>query len=765
MELRFKGKVLPLALAISLSGLMLPGFAQVNTLNNGSIVNGGTYLNTRDSKTTFRNTAGTGLWLKSGSNIRGIEINSGGVPTGNGGTLHFLAPGQVVRLDGNIDVNGLRNGSGAFIGNGGKVFVDSAYLFQKGNIYANGINGGLIQFNVGSLTIAPNARIEAKGFSGDGGQVLVNASGTADIQQDTNIDSSGKVTGTFDTNIINIEGGLVNLEGKLSATGIHTRGGTIRLVATGQTDLSQSRSALAKSTVFTDTEKTDVNNRLNALKATQDGDIRLSSGDGTRDNRAQIQANAISGPTVEPISNDPADPAVRAGDGGTIILMAERNINNGGLVMANGGQGDATLGGNGGTISMNSGHNINNIFRIVSDGGNSIGDTNGGNGGLLAFSYGNAMNNNGVIRSQGGHSSNCLGGHGGLVVFSGDSNLAGSGSVYTYMGLGPSGNGSLGYIVAPNPVSSSNRLYGVWRKTQPLELLSNAENVFLLRDSRATNATSGNTLNSMSLNAQVRSVRDPEGQGPRNNSGQAANEFFSKSAKYFGPDRPSTQFYFFRNLIFSNTGNEAVSLDTGRLNRGTGETYMKSKLKSLNFLSGGDVHYIGPNYSENTYYGQTGGQLSSISRNYTQDINFNSFGELSGGSVNIAAKENFAGGAALFGYVHGGSVILKAGHTLRVTFQQGVHASTNGATIQLLAGHSFENHGNISSSGIPVGGSIFIKALNRIYNGHNLWIQATGEDYGGHILLQTNGEIINNGSIVAPGNNIEDGQVVTESIY
>jgi hypothetical protein len=114
-----------LAASLTLSTVAL---ADVNTVNDGPIVAGGTYLNTADGKTTFKNSAGGGLWLKSGSNIRGVEVNASGSLTNNGGTVHFYAPGNVVRLDGNIDVRGIRNSQGVYRGDGGKVFVDSAYI-------------------------------------------------------------------------------------------------------------------------------------------------------------------------------------------------------------------------------------------------------------------------------------------------------------------------------------------------------------------------------------------------------------------------------------------------------------------------------------------------------------------------------------------------------------------------------------------------------------------------------------------------------------
>jgi hypothetical protein len=46
----------------------------------------------------------------------------------------------VVRFDGSIDVAATRMAQTA-VASGGKVFVDSAALYQQGNIYANGAHG------------------------------------------------------------------------------------------------------------------------------------------------------------------------------------------------------------------------------------------------------------------------------------------------------------------------------------------------------------------------------------------------------------------------------------------------------------------------------------------------------------------------------------------------------------------------------------------------------------------------------------------------
>lgn len=240
--------------ALTLS-ITTPVFAvtPINSIQDGRIISGGTFANTADNKTTFTNSAGGGLWLKSGSSIRGVEVNSAGTTTNNGGTIQFYAPKDVVRIDGSVDVSGLRNGQGMITGNGGRVFIDAAYLYQNGSILADGINGGLVQVNVAAATLMPTAKIEAKSMGGNGGIIAINASGPVVTHPGSIVDSSGRVSGTFDTNLISIEGGLVIKEGILRADGVDpayggSRGGTIRLVATGQSDLAPINDALTRAT-------------------------------------------------------------------------------------------------------------------------------------------------------------------------------------------------------------------------------------------------------------------------------------------------------------------------------------------------------------------------------------------------------------------------------------------------------------------------------------------------------------------------------------
>lgn len=516
-----------LSLTIGLTTLSMPaanaGPGDVNSINDGRDIQGGTYFNTEGSRTTFQNSNGGGLWLHSGDLVRGLETDINKVPTGNGGSLYFRAPGNMVRLDGNIDVSAVRNGT-LYTGNGGKVLVDSAYLFQNGNIFANGVNGGLVQFNVGGLTLGSNAIISAQGFGGNGGTVSINSTGTVDLQNGSVIDTSGKVIGTVDTNVINIEGSVVNNQGLIRANGqaladlkpdngdsavmtanpnlannpvpgpitagsgtgntavmqnalfevpasADFRGGTIRLVATGQTNSTTNVVNSADSQMLSTTDKNNINGRNNQLVSQNEGDIfnrgalqadgALNKNGGTIIiaaarhvvNNATIRANG-----ADSIDNifDANNNGSNGGSGGTIVISAMDSINNSGTIMANGGRGSLAR-----SFSINTG--TGRDLNLVAN--NHAG--NGGNGGVLAFSYGGTMtntrsiqangglggagahtnafdtesgNNNPVARATSVAGAGGTGGNGGLIVFSGNSNPTGSGGTITANG-GQGGRG------------------------------------------------------------------------------------------------------------------------------------------------------------------------------------------------------------------------------------------------------------------------------------------------------------------------------------
>lgn len=519
-------KIIPV-LAISISIFSMPysyaGPGDVNSINDGRDIQSGTYFNTPGSRTTFQNSAGGGLWLHSGDLVRGLESTAAKTPTGNGGTLYFRAPNNMVRLDGNIDVSAVRNGT-LYPGNGGKVFVDSGYLFQNGNIFANGANGGLVQFNVGGMTLGSNAQINAQGFGGAGGSININSTGTVDLRTGSVVDTSGKVIGTFDTNVINIEGSAINNQGIIRANGLAAvdvkpdngdaavmtanpqlvsnpvpgpisagtgtndttmanvlfatpgsadfRGGTIRLIAAGQTNSTTTLVNSADSQMLSTEDKNALNTRNNQIVQFNEGDVL---------NRGGIVADGA-----------------LSKNGGTIIIGAARNAVNGSTIRANGADGidgffDASgnggNGGNGGTISINAKATLTNTGTIQANGGQgaraqsqSIATANGadanatitgvggtgGQGGLIAFSYNNMSNSGNIIANGGrggfgGHANTFdtevatasnpnpiakatsiagkggTGGQGGLIAFSSSANPSGGGAVQANGGQGGRG--------------------------------------------------------------------------------------------------------------------------------------------------------------------------------------------------------------------------------------------------------------------------------------------------------------------------------------
>jgi hypothetical protein len=472
----------------------------VNTVRDGRVIPGGTYYNTSGGKTTFINSGRGGLWVKRNTSVKGLEVGTNGNLTNHGGTLHFLAPDSVVRIDGKVDVSGVLNGQGTYLGNGGKVFIDSAYLHHSGQIYANGANGGLVQINVGGATIASGSRMEAKGLNGNGGVIAINSDGLVNIGYLALLDTSGNVAGNYDGNVINIEGGAIQAQGVLRADGLlnangeGSRGGTIRLVATGNTNTSLTETALQNATQIpmgdTDASPTVTlweaqqwkQNIKNTL-AGQDGSITIA--DFSRFKKGVLLSAAGSRGPIAHNNDYTQDPLFRAGDGGTILLSAMENIYNfGGQVAANGGAGnsgtDPVHGGNGGTIAALANHHIINtqpqvftpsdskgVFQANGGSGGSqppcplTGNSNlngakGGSGGLMAFSYNGELMQDGVFQVNGGQGGkgggtlNLLspagqgseGGKGGLMVLSGDRNPFGEGILQADGGRGGEGGQS-----------------------------------------------------------------------------------------------------------------------------------------------------------------------------------------------------------------------------------------------------------------------------------------------------------------------------------
>lgn len=369
---------LPLAVSLLLTQLPLAVFANgvVNGTFDGHDVAGGTFQNTANGATTFTNSAGTGLFVGKDTTVRGVEVDANGALTNNGGNLHFNAPGQVVQVDGTIDVRAAMNGNGAYLGHGGKVTIDAAYLYQNGNIFANGLNGGTVVTNVGGLTVGPNARIEAIATNGDAGKINLNSTGEVKIPAGAVIDASGNYLGGYNPNVIQIKGSIVNLDGVVMANGLNpgSHGGGVGVYGS---------------------------------------EIRIGQ-------NAQVTANGANGRAGNNFQHD-------GGNGGVVTISATNNLQNDGLVSANGGHGSKGYnpgnGGEGGMVEAYAGKALYNNGHLTANGGdggtnhhvvsgsvnngqqNSLGQDggSGGNGGSVLLAFNTEMTNNGTIEVRGGN--------------------------------------------------------------------------------------------------------------------------------------------------------------------------------------------------------------------------------------------------------------------------------------------------------------------------------------------------------------------------
>ncbi len=372
---------LALTASLGFSGLPLAfaGVGDTNSVNNGHDIAGGTYFNTADSKTTFTNSAHTGLYLKAGDTVVGREVDGSGIETGNGGNLHFDAHGQVVQLDGNLDVSGfLKNGT---LGDGGRVTIDAGALYQNGQIFASGANGGVVQLNVNSMTMGPNATIDARGLQGNGGLVGINSAGVVNIPQGAVIDSSGAVIGVYNTNVIQIKGSIVNLDGVVQANGLNPgdAGGQVAIYAT------------------------------DSLHIGSNGQVLANGADG------------FSG-----------DTPTSGGNGGSVIVSADKHLDNDGLIAANGGNGGTNPDVAVGPVS-DDGYGGQQQVSLGQSGGN------GGNGGLVEVYFKGSMTNNGSIAVQGGNGGDgqeAFAGEPGVhqIASAGDGGNGGDGGFVKYYG-------------------------------------------------------------------------------------------------------------------------------------------------------------------------------------------------------------------------------------------------------------------------------------------------------------------------------------------
>lgn len=396
-----------ISLAVSLllgsMPLSFAGPGDTNSTNFGENVAGGTFFNTAGNRTTFTNNGN--ITVGAGTTVRGLEVNNTGDLTGNGGHLHFNAQGGLMRVDGTINASAAMDGSGAYLGNGGKVTIDAGALIQNGNIFANGLNGGIIVTNVGQLTVGPNARFEAlaTGAYALPGQINLNATGAVTIPNGAVIDASGNYIGGYNANVIQISGSIVNLDGVVLANGLSegVKGGNIGIYG----------SEIAV--------KSNAKIQANGANTGDGGMIDVASTQKTSvASGAEITANGGNGLR-----------GIHAGNGGIIQVRSGKTLINDGIISANGGHGfngwHPSNGGNGGWVEF-AGDKVENNGHLTANGGNggtnpfvvrgsvvngqqtSVGQSggNGGNGGTVVIAHQTSISGNGGIEAKGGDGGN-----------------------------------------------------------------------------------------------------------------------------------------------------------------------------------------------------------------------------------------------------------------------------------------------------------------------------------------------------------------------
>jgi hypothetical protein len=414
-----------LSIMITVSSVALSAPGEINSVNDGREIQGGVYFNRAGSKTVFRNSGDGGLWLPSTRSIRGVETKASGVPTGNGGTLHFRAPKSVIRLDGSVDVSALQDGA-LFTGKGGKVTVYAAYLYQNGQIIANGKHGGSVNYNVIGATFGPQARVFAMGNPGNGGKISIKGTGVVDLQRGSIMDTRGRVLGGYSTNVISVKSGMVNSEGLLQAVGAVAgqNGGRVQLVSYGKTDIVKSKAVINSvntapgiSPLLTAEETNAIFAQLDYLQGRHDGHIH---------HLGTIRVNGADGLLKG-----------KAANGGQILVKsAAGHFHNHGLLQANGGYGtDTGTGGRGGTITVNSPFHILNEERSMmqANGGNGL---TGGKGGIILLNAKDNVVNFAEIHADGGIGQQ--GGKGGKVTLHANRLLNMTGPVTANGGTGDS---------------------------------------------------------------------------------------------------------------------------------------------------------------------------------------------------------------------------------------------------------------------------------------------------------------------------------------
>ena len=394
--------VLAASLLVSNLPLAFAGPGDTNSTNYGENVAGGTYYNTAGDRTTFSNA--NGLTVRSGTTVRGLEVDASGNLTNNGGHLHFSAPNGVIRVDAGSTVNvGAIFKNGKFEGDGGTVSFNANALVINGNILAPGLNGGTIVTNVGNLTVGPDAVLNAvsTGIGATPGQIKLNASGKVDIPNGAVIDASGNYLGGYNANVIEISGSVVNLDGIVMANGLNgSKGGNIGIYGS-EIKLGTNAQVTANGS------KGGQGGAIEAIaskKFVNAGLIAANGGDGIR--------------------------AVDAGEGGIVRIKSNGEATNNGIISANGGNGyngwQPSNGGNGGVVEFE-GNDVNHAGRFTANGGHGGSNPNVVRGSVV----------NGTQNSRGEDGGN--GGQGGTIVVTHHRSINGSGSTEVMGGNGGAG--------------------------------------------------------------------------------------------------------------------------------------------------------------------------------------------------------------------------------------------------------------------------------------------------------------------------------------
>ena len=276
--------------------------------------------------------------------VRIYEIDGVGTRTGNGGYLILNSTGGLtVGSAGSINANAYSSG-----GNGGVITLNGNLLTINGGLTANGLGagrGGIINMIGNTINVNSLANIQARAGAATsyGGEIDMDSTGIVTLANGSILSTSGLSDGT--SNLIEITGNGVNLNGLINATGLGTgTGGTITVIAT--------------------TNGVVIGNTSQVLAYSSNGNGGAINLDGDVTVEGSVQAHS-------------------AADGKTGGVITGTNseslaVQNGGILYVNGRTGYTGSAGHGGTIDVDTGSvNLANGY-VKADGG-----WTGANGGTI----------------------------------------------------------------------------------------------------------------------------------------------------------------------------------------------------------------------------------------------------------------------------------------------------------------------------------------------------------------------------------------------